>query len=144
MLPVEIRLVNGAKVLGQLYRAGGRCEEGWACGCSRKISKFCIAKGQWLALAIQASRPLPDQDGPFALIEMMTPAEFDASGLTLTVELPEIGTVKIGPKGQMSMADLLTLAANPESAKGTFKVLQGFPGSRVVEIEEPKKEEAKT
>jgi hypothetical protein len=141
--PIEERLKNGAKILGQLFRSGQRCEEGWACGCSRKISKLCIAKGQWLALAVQAGRPLPDQDGPYALIETMTPAEFDASGLTLTAEIHEIGTVKIGPKGQMSMADLLTLAVDPASAKGTFKVLQGFPGSRVVKIEEPKKAEVK-
>jgi hypothetical protein len=142
-LPIEERLKNGARLLGQLFRSGQRCAGGWALSCCSAPVKttFCRAKYQWHMLANSADRSCGS--GPWAIVEAMTPAEFDASGLTLTAEISEIGTVKVGPKGQMSMADLLTLAIDPQSARGTFKVLQGFPGSKVVKIEEPKKAEVR-
>lgn len=140
--PVEIRLLNGAKILGQLWRAGGRCEEGWACGCVRKTSKLCLAKGQWFALAVVAGRTAPEQDGPYGLIEMMTVSEFDATGLTIAAELAGIGTYKIGPRGVVRMTDILELVKDPAGIASVFRVIDKFPGSRVVKIEEPKKEGA--
>lgn len=143
-LPTSERLKNGAKLLGVLWRSGHRCGAGWSCGCCQKPTKFCMAKGQWLMLAVVEGRALPDSDSPFALVEMMTFPEFDATGMTITVELAGFGTYKVGPKGSIKLGDLASLSKAPEAAVGVFKLLNGFPGSVVVGIEEPKKEEVKT
>jgi hypothetical protein len=141
-LPISERLKNGAKILGVLWRSGQRCAGGFHLGCQcSKMTKFCVAKLQWVTMAIGEGREMGD--GPYGLVESMTAAEFVASALTISIDISGVGTYKVGPKGSIKIPELIALATSPESVSRVFKVLDHFPGSVVVSVDEPKKEEAK-
>lgn len=125
------RLKNGAKVLGKMWLDGIRCPEGWKsveCGCNPK-GKFCKAKKQWVDLALQDGRMI--EEGDFDLILMMTAEEWDNTGLTLKVEIPDTGTIGIGPKGSIGMVELAKVSS--DTMPSILKVFKCFPGSRVTD-----------
>lgn len=139
--PVGARLLNGARLLGQLFRSGVRCNlGGWSMGCCPNPTKFCQAKTQWMRLAEKAGREIEMTD--WGVIEAMTFSEFSATGLTMKVDLGEIGVVGVGSRSEIPIADFLLIAQNPESMKSVLKVLRSFPGSKVTGIEDPPKQEA--
>lgn len=131
-LPLAERLVRGASVMGRLWREGKKCERIWAfdCNCDEaKKTDFCKAKAQWTKLYLEGGREI-DFGGDFGIIEAMTSGELNASGLTLTLDVPEIGKVKVGPKGDLPWADFCRLGA--EVLPTVMKVLKAFPGSKVI------------
>ena len=79
------------------------------------MTKFCMAKCQWVPMALGTGREA-GEGGPYALVEMMTLEEFEVAGLTITVELPGIGTHKIGQNGTIGIKDLLELSKDPAGA----------------------------
>lgn len=150
---VEKKLKEGAIFLGKTWREGQRCASGWdiketgfpegedpnkvirtwACQCAEK-SKFCKGKAQWLSLAVGDLREAVD--GAYGIPLMMTAGEWDLTKLTMTVELKDIGPVKIGPGGTLIMMDLLKQMPAPEGLKSTLRVLKAFPNARVEGIQE--------
>lgn len=139
------RLVNGAKLMGQLFRSGQRCGAGWKFGCpdaAASKTKLCRAKGQWEALAVQAGRKISDDQAPpsdFEFVEAMTVKEFVASGLTMKVDLGDGSPVRIGAAGEIPIADFITMAIDPTGMNGVLKILRSFPGSKVTGVEDPPK-----
>lgn len=156
--PVADRLVRGSKFLGLLWRSGQDCTGGWSATCKCKTkSKFCAAKVQWCLLKIQAMAPkhpreLVDPADKFALVLLMSIAEFEAAAVTMQVTLPGFrgivcsrgsgssgcevidekdATLRVGPKGEVSITDLALLAGDDAGAASVFRVLKAFPGSRV-------------
>jgi len=147
--PTSERLLEGAKQIGNYYRAGGRCKTmGWniklaedaescevlltledLCQCGSKETIFCKAKVKWLLLALVEPREIVP--GEFGLALTMTGKEWDATGLTLTWMSSEIGEVKVGPKSGITMKSLRELGANPESGLTTLKLMKAFPGSKM-------------
>jgi hypothetical protein len=149
--PPAERLVKGAAVLGTLFRKKIVCASGWryvACSCEPK-TEFCKARALWIDLLtkeIVAGGRDPglvgdagegvvrvDDDHEFALVLMMTSAEFEASGLTLHLDFPEIGVVKVGPKGTLAWKAFRDKTKNASDLKLVMKVLRDFPGAKVVE-----------
>lgn len=143
----KARLLKGSRVLGQFWLAGDRCQEGWSvhgikppegvevpkapeCVCEKK-SRFCKAKVQWINLAIEEGRGLLDD--PYGIPLMMMASDWDATGLTLKIDLPEIGMVGIGPNGITSMTELAKISQAPESLHSMMNIWKMFPGSRVEE-----------
>lgn len=136
-LPLADRLVRGAAVLGRLWREEKRCDLGLAFDCfcaDEKLSEFCRAKRQWTKLFCETGRDGidfgPSDGNGFGVIEAMTSAELNASGLTLTLDMDQIGKVKVGPKGDLPWADFCKLGG--EILPTVMEVLKAFPGSRVV------------
>jgi hypothetical protein len=133
------RLLKGAQKLGEFWRDGDRCALGWSsairpCGCEPE-TRFCEARALWAELALADGR-VPE-DGPHDLSLMMRAFEWDATGLTMTVELGSHGTVRIGPKGSLRMADLVALAEAPEGADVVLKVMGFFPGAVIEKVLKP-------
>ena len=152
--PAAERLLRGAKVLGTLWMKNIRCPMAWqysVCTCEPK-TEFCKARALWMELltseivamnrdaglvgdadidggAVRLDEPSTD----FDLIMQMTAAEFEASGLTLVLEFPEIGTVKVGPKGSIPWKAFVLKTKNANDLKIVMKVLRDFPGAKVVE-----------
>lgn len=136
------RMLKGARLIGDFWRAGDRCAEGWrtfevdadpayaaGCACGERSTRFCKAKRQWLVLAKQGGRDLsPD---PFGLALAMTASEWDATGLTMRVEFPEVGTVAVGAKGSIPMKELAKLTT--ETLPPILLLFKNFPGSQVSE-----------
>jgi len=143
------RLVNGAKLIGQLYRSGQRCGAGWKFGCpdaAQAKTKLCRAKGQWEALAAQAGQKIPDDQAPpsdFEFIGELSIKQLVASGFTMTVDLGDGQPIKVGPAGVIPVADFVGMARDPQGMEGVLKVLREFPGSKVTGTEEPAKEAEK-
>jgi hypothetical protein len=149
--PAAERLLKGAAVLGTLWRKNVRCPEAWKsheCKCEPK-TEFCKARSLWLNLLVQeivagsrdpgmvgeagADTVRWDDDSEFAMVLMMTSAEFEASGLTLHLDFPEIGVVKVGPKGTIPWKAFREKTKNANDIKLVLKVLRDFPGAKVVE-----------
>jgi len=63
---------------------------------------------------------------------MMTGSEWDASGWNVLVEIPETGTVSVGPRGNLPKDDMLRL--DPTTLPPFLKLLTAFPGSRAVGV----------
>jgi len=138
------RLLKGAKVLGDFWRAGARCTEEWSsfgasldpsyglgCVCEAK-SKFCKAKAQWVGLAKDDGRV--SAEGPFDVALMMTAEEWDRTGLTLKVEIPDVGVVGVGgPKGVIPMKQMEKVSLAPATMASILKIFKVFPGSNVEE-----------
>lgn len=129
-LELKTRLRNGTKLLGELWRSGGRCENLWGVGClCLAPTKFCKAKMQWLALATaEVGRDLSAMDGEphhYTIIELMRASELDATGLTIKAD----NGITFGLKGTVNLRDAV---ADPESVKLILKLLEAFPGSRLV------------
>lgn len=133
-LPLPQRLLNGARVLGKLWKAGERCANDWAGLCtdaadSRK--RFCRAKLQWLTLAVgDPERDLSGVEEEYGLILVMKASEFDATGLTMKLD----SGILIGPTGGLSAADAGKLGEDPSSLQSILKILQTFPKARVTQV----------
>lgn len=126
--PITSRLLRGAKVLADFWRAGQRCEAGWDPLCPEGVNAdFCKAKLQWVQLAY----PREFGSGPFSIIEAMTVAEFEASGLTIEIDHPTHGHIKIGPKGPLSMTELSLMYMDPDAVPATLKIMEAFPSAKV-------------
>ncbi len=141
--PLE-RLRHGSKILGNYWRRGDRCASKWAISCedaSDQQTHFCRAKMQWVELALSQGREF-SETSQYAIIEAMKLSEFEASALTMQVEHPTHGLVKVGPKGPLSLRELGTLAAVPGAVPGTLKVMTAFPGARIAGTRGPEDESA--
>jgi hypothetical protein len=138
--PIEQRLVNGARIMGTFWRAGDRCISGWAIDCHElesSRSRICKAKLQWVELALTVGREILDEK--YGVVLAMTNDEFEAAGLTVVLEIPERGTLRLGPKGGMTARQYLDLAEHPDGLAAVMRVLGAFPGSKMVgkELEAP-------
>jgi hypothetical protein len=102
---IPTRLLHGAEVLGRLWREKVRCKSGWASGCScEPPTDFCAVKAKWVALYIEYTGF--ENSGwlafnePFGVIEAMSVRQFEATGITVRVELPGASVpLLVGPKG---------------------------------------------
>jgi len=142
-LPTSERLKNGARLLGSLWRSKQRCLNGWSglCGCQKK-TRFCQAKAQWCQLkGTMPDWEPPNSSDPYAVVEVMSIAEFEETGMTLAIEIPNLGTYKVGPKGSIKFKELMLLVTNPDNVSRVFRVIDSFPGSAVVSVDKPKIEE---
>lgn len=142
-LPLATRLKRGAQMLGALWRSKQRCVMGWAvltdektlvlCDCE-KPTRFCMAKKQWVVLAMTERELVNDEHG---VVLMMNASEWDETGLLLKIEVEGQGEIKVGnasdekKRGQMKMVDLAAIASDPESGKKMLGLLKAFPGSKV-------------
>lgn len=149
--PVKARLLNGARLLGKLWaQAGPKCAWGWEPCPHSPRPRFCEAKIQWIRLAQSAGKELHTDR---TLIESMSIEEFDASGLTIVVTIPGLQAivcsrgaggagcetidtpdrnVRVGAKGVTSMKEFARLAGDPAGAESVFKILDAFPGAKVI------------
>ena len=105
------------------------------CKCGAKATRFCRAKVKWLHLALCEPRDI--QSGEYGLAWTMSSVEWDATGLKLLWDPPEIGVIKVGKKAEVTMADLLALSADPMSGRTTLTLMKKFPGAKM-EFEKPK------
>lgn len=127
------RLLKGAGVLGGWWRAvSERCSGGWSPGCpDQNEKKFCVAKRQWILLALESGREVHDEEYGLAL--SMTAPEWDKTGLTMKFEAD--GTVyRIGAAGTATMTNLRGLLGISEVVPSMLKVMANFPGSRIEKI----------
>jgi hypothetical protein len=136
--PIWQRLLEGAKVLGQLWQKYKGCAKAWdvsevcACLADQKPSPFCRARTRWLTLALEAGREVVD--GEWGLFYSMTASEWDATGLTIKIELLDIGgVVAVGPAGAVTMRGLAQIAekGGKEGLRGALKIIQSFEGSKI-------------
>jgi hypothetical protein len=104
------------------------------CTC-QPVKKFCQARLTWLTIAVEAGRDL--QEDPYGLALAMTASEWDATGLTMAVEHPEIGKLLIGSSVESvtGMVDMGRMMDAPEVLASTLRVLKAFPKSKVQGIE---------
>jgi hypothetical protein len=137
--PVSERLLRGAAHMGRLWLKKIKAECGWAFACPCMIdgtmTEWCKAKALWFKLAVEDRRVTGETaDGPFALIELMTVDEVVATKLTVTFDLPGLGEIMLGPKGQMLWETFFSLVKdqNGKSLETVFAVLKNFPGAKVV------------
>jgi hypothetical protein len=151
----EGRLKKGAALLGELWRAGERCAQGWdirvadipenavnaeesmlgwACACA-KPNRFCKSKRHWFKLALCELREVVE--GPFGMTSMMNAEEWDLTGLTRKMEFPGVGVVSIGANGVMLATDLEKLQEAPETLESIVKLLKAFPKARVMAVLPP-------
>ncbi len=132
--PIKQRLLNGARVLGALWNSGVRCQVKWHyCACEApKRTKFCEAKKQWLNLAEQADPPRTGGDVSTAtyVLDRMTNAELDAAAITMKIEMPEVGVVSVGSKGEISFTALEKVG--PDALRAVMMILRKFPGAKVI------------
>ena len=133
--PTKTRLLTGAKLLGSLWNSQIRCPGGWReCTCEEAArTKFCRGKRQWLALAVEDRAPhvrYVDKESPIYLLECMTTAELDVLGVTVKIEMQEVGVVSVGSKGEISWKALYE--TGPETLKAVMLILRKFPGSKLV------------
>ena len=146
-IPLSQRLMKGAEVLGHYWRKPEeRCSAGWSldsCTCEPK-KKFCIARLQWLTLAIEAEREL--HEGPDGLARAMTAEEWDNTKLAFKMEREGIGEFKVGTAQEcvISMVDLRKMTSAPEVLNSIIKVMKIFPKSLVIGFEAKKPEEIHT
>lgn len=148
--PLSERLTKGSIKLGALWRSNRRCQSrGWniepgeylenpfvmdPCDCVQKTD-FCTARLLWLSLAAQNGQEIvPGENG---LPLTMTPAQWDATGLTITMPVESGAEVRVGPKGSMSMKHFRELSKDPRAAVGIFALLKIFSKARVEGILEP-------
>lgn len=99
------RLLNGAEVLGRLWREGIRCATGtgWGriCVCAEPTD-FCTAKKRWVELLLQGG---PEDsihlngEEPYFVIEAMTDKMFQATELTIEISHDFLKPIKYGKKG---------------------------------------------
>jgi len=133
--PVVERLLRGAAHMGKLWLAKAvKAECGWALDCRcPEPSSWCKAKALWLRLAVEDERVTSETiDGPFALVALMSAEEIVATKLTVTFDLPDLGKIMLGPKGQMTWETFFGLARDGKSFETVLAVLKGFPGAKVV------------
>lgn len=119
------RLVKGAEILGDYWRAGTRCKSGWraTCSCDSEQTPFCRAKVKWIGVLRDFYKGYPSGltgTEEYFMIEAMTLSMVEASGLTVLVEVPgAIKPIKFG--GLPETWDLLPeLAAMDEDSRPAF------------------------
>lgn len=133
--PIKTRLLNGARLLGTLWNSQVRCPNGWKeCACvDAEKTKFCRGKTQWLVLATEDRAPhvrYVDRESSIYLLECMSTAELDATGVTVKIEMQEVGVISVGSKGEISWKALYE--TGPETFKAAMMILRKFPGSKLV------------
>lgn len=128
-------------MLGKLWRERGEkgaCAQAWdigaSCACPKgeKPSPFCRARTRWIELAVEAGREIVE--GEWGLVYSMTASEWDATGLTLKVDIPEAGgLVSVGSKESISMADLayLAMSGKKEGLRDVLAIQRVFPDARI-------------
>lgn len=124
MLPT--RLLKGAGVLGRLRRAGEICSGGFRRTCPPECqrSQFCAARERWIGLLNEydpARLGYADAGSTLWLVETMTTRELSETGWTASVEYPERGTLKFGPKGQ-PWSELVEIGSSPEVWSEAVKI----------------------
>jgi hypothetical protein len=132
------RLLKGARILGEIWERGDRCGLGWSkeCDCESP-NPFCEAKARWLKLVEQEraageKRPwTPKSDHPFYIADVMKVSEVVATKVTVKLEVPDVGTIKVGPKGDYTWKAYRALMAEPGSMIRMQHILKLFPGSKV-------------
>jgi hypothetical protein len=119
---IPTRLVRGAEVLGQLWRDGVRCGGQWSIVCvCQTPNDFCACKKKFLGLV----RELYDGKYPHDLsgcegllvLECMDARMFEASGLTIVLEVPpKRALLRVGRKGTVgqTILDLVAIPAGEE------------------------------
>ena len=138
--PVRTRLKNGAKKLGELWRKGLRCPEGWSgmlCQCPEP-GLFCQARNLWLQLVchdIDESRGWLDSDSPYGIIQVMRLTEFEETGLVMMQDIPDLTDVPLGGEG-VGLRQLHSMRDAPEAARDVIATLKAFPGALVLGVEE--------
>lgn len=138
-LPLPERLKKGAGKLGEIWKIlDQRCPAAWSldiCTC-QPVKRFCQGRLLWLTLAVEAGRDL--QEDPYGLVLAMTASEWDATGLTMVVEHPDMGKLLIGSSGESvtGMVDMAKMMDAPEVLASTLRVLRAFPRSKVEGIQE--------
>lgn len=131
------RLLRGAAHMGRLWLAKKEAAAcGWTLGCTCTApSAWCKAKALWLRLAIEDERVTSEtEEGPFALLALMSVEELVATRLTVTFDLPDLGKIMLGPKGQIPWETFFALVKDRDgkSFETVLSVLKGFPGAKVV------------
>lgn len=133
---MKARLFKGATVIGKFWRDGLRCSAAWAPSCTdEQQTDFCKAKMRWVELALQDGRQIADTPSGILSTGMLA-REFDATGITMTIDNPDHGLVRVGPKGELLMSDLAKLETEPDGIGGFLKILKVFPRAAVVGVEE--------
>lgn len=143
-MDVRTRLLKGAQKLAEFWRAGLRCEtSGWSlreCECEIKTT-FCGAKGLWLSLLYQdpglAERGEPNAESEYGLIEMMRATELDVTGFTIATDAVKLKNVKIGPKGDLSLGEMLKMREEPDVIPPILDIKNAFPGAQIESVEDP-------
>ena len=129
----KTRLLNGARLLGNLFRRGQATPCGWALCASGVLcdhpDEWCKTRRLWVRLALEEKRTL--EAGDWGLVESFTLEEFETSGVTLAVEVPEFGAIKVGgQKGEVPIRSLPELGGI-DGLRSVIMVLRAFPGSKV-------------
>lgn len=117
------RLLAGAKILGDLWRSGVKCQSGWSgiCPCDEKTD-FCDAKARWIGLLVELHGGLPYElsgNEGYLVLEAMTVKMFEATGLTIRIARPgDRVPLRIGPKGTdfQTVIDLAAIDDDAEQA----------------------------
>ena len=136
-MDLKARLLKGSAVIGQFWRAGQRCSAAWAPSCpDEQKADFCKAKMRWVELALQDGRQIDDTPNGI-LASGMLAREFDATGITMTIDNPDHGLIRVGPKGELLMSDLAKIEIAPDALDGFLKILKVFPTAKVVQVEAP-------
>jgi hypothetical protein len=127
------RLLRGAKVLGELWRSGARCAAEWSavCPCDPQ-GIFCRAKERWVKIYGELNgeeevAQLRRDGGRFGLLLAMTVRQFEATGLTLLVEVPGgEEPIRVGAKGTSweTLLDLAALRSTPDYTAALGAVLK--------------------
>ncbi len=134
---LKARLLKGSAVIGKFWRDGQRCSAAWAPSCpDEQKTNFCKAKMRWVELALQDGRQIDDTPNGILATGMLA-REFDATGITMTIDNPDHGLIRVGPIGELLMSDLAKLKTAPESLGGFLKLLKAFPTAKVVQVEAP-------
>jgi hypothetical protein len=120
---LRARLLRGAKVLGTLWRTGARCKGEWSavCPCDPQ-GIFCRAKERWVKIfgelhGEEEVARLRRDGGRFGLLLAMTVRQFEATGLTLLVEVPGgKEPIRVGANGTSwkTLLDLAALRSTPD------------------------------
>lgn len=123
--PIPDRLKKGAEYLAKLWRENQRCPLGWSTSCSCVApTPFCKAKLKWIGLAKEDKRAVLPSNDPYGLIGMMKVCEVEATGLTITIQMPAFGKVSFGPKGEFEARTLLDAYLEPDGITGLLKLIQ--------------------
>ena len=137
------RLLDGAAMLGRLWKRGQRCVRAWnieppgdapenPCGCTPE-TEFCKARRLWLSLAVENGQKITA--GDFGLAHTMKPEQLDATQLTFTFPVDGV-PVKVGQKGMMSAVHFDQIMRDGDSARSILALLKAFPKARVEGIVE--------
>ncbi len=117
-----VRLFKGAAYLGDVWREGFRCVDGWkgTCRCGSEETAFCRGKNRWIRILLECHGGWPYEltgNEDFAVIEAMTVKQFGTTKLTARVELPGMDTpLRMGLAGTVwtTIVDLAIIEPGEE------------------------------